>query len=526
MTLEPAEPSKRSKIVALLSAGLFVATVLLYLPSVRYDYTGYDDFLYVDKEIITRGVTLDGARWAFTIGEGRHYWHPLAWMSHMLDAQLFGRSPGAHHIVNAVIHAVAAVACFLVLYAMTANLWAAFVTAALFAWHPLHVGSVAWISERKDVLSGVAFFATLGVYTWYARRPGAGRYIAVFIATAIALSTKPMLVTLPCVMLLLDVWPLRRENSWTRFALEKLPLLALSAAVCVASYQIQIYDHSLRSAETHPIPLRLANAVVSYVRYLYFTLWPVKLSIFYPYRAWSTAQVTGAALVLIAITAVTLWQRRRRPHLLIGWLWFVGMMVPAIGIIQSGSQSMADRYTYLPLVGVFIMIAWSVPWQKRAASVVAAVVLAACIAMSLYQLQFWRNDLTLFGRAMAVTENNHLAHGYVGKALAAQNRDAEAMAQYARALELNPNYWEVHYNLGNLLLRAERTREAIEAYRRSVEVHPIYPDAWNNLGIALAMQKDYAEAERSFAKAAELAPQRADIAANLARVRAMQKSSG
>jgi tetratricopeptide (TPR) repeat protein len=514
------------RLVALLSAGLFLATVLLYAPSVRYDYTGYDDFLYVDKEIITRGVTLDGVRWAFTIGQGRHYWHPLAWMSHMLDNQLFGRSPGAHHIVNAVIHALAAVVCFVVFNAMTRNLWAAFVTAALFAWHPLHVGSVAWVSERKDVLSGLAFFATLGVYAWYARRPGIGRYVAVFVATAVALSTKPMLVTLPCVMLLLDVWPLRRETSWSRLALEKLPLLALSAAVCIASYQIQIYDHSLRSAETHPIALRLANAIVSYVRYLYFTVWPVKLSIFYPYRAWSAAQVAGAAVVLIAITAVALWQRRQRPHVLIGWLWFLGTMVPAIGIIQSGSQSMADRYTYLPLVGVFIMIAWSVPWHRPAASIAGGVVLAACCAMSLYQLQFWRNDLALFGRAMAVTENNHLAHGYVGKALAAEKRDTEAMAQYARALELNPSYWEVHYNRGNLLLRNGEVPQAIDAYRRSVEIHPIYPDAWNNLGIALARQGALAEAEQSLIKAAELAPERTDIAANLARVRAMQKSAG
>lgn len=517
-------PAPSHRLVAILCAGLFVATVLLYAPTARFGFIGYDDPLYVHKDVIARGVTIEGIRWTLGIGPGRHYWHPLAWVSHMLDVQLFGHHAGAHHLVNVVIHAAAAVVCFLVLRAMTGNVWAAALTAALFAWHPLHVGSVAWVSERKDVLAGLAFFITLGIYAWYARRPGVARYLGLFAATAVALATKPMLVTLPCVMLLLDHWPLARRASWTKLALEKLPLLALSAAASIASYQIQIHDQALRSAETHPMAIRAGNAIVSYVRYLYFTAVPLKLSIFYPYRAWAAWQVAAAAGVLVAITAVVLWQRRSRPYLVVGWLWFLGMLVPVIGIIQSGSQAMADRYTYLPLVGLFIMIAWAVSYTRRTA-IVAAIVLVACGAMTLYQLQFWRNDLALFGRALAVTENNHLAHGYVGKALAAQNRDEEAFAHYQRALAINPHYWEVYYNLGNLLLRAGRTQEAIDAYRRAVEIQPKLADAWNNLGIALATQGNYAEAEQSLINASAVAPGRADIAANLARVRARLDSS-
>ena len=519
------EDSNHRRLVALLGAGLFLATVLLYAPAARYDFIGYDDPEYVHKPIVARGVTLEGIRWTVGIGPGRHYWHPLAWMSHMLDVQLFGHDAGAHHLVNAVLHAAAAVACFLVLRAMTGDVWPAALTAALFAWHPLHVGSVAWVSERKDVLSGLAFFATLGVYAWYAKRPGAARYAALLAATAVALSTKPMLVTLPCVMLLLDYWPLARRERWARLALEKLPLLALSAAASIASYQIQIYDHALRSAETHPIAIRAGNALVSYVRYLYLTAVPLKLSIFYPYHAPAAWQVAGAALVLVAITAAAVWQARRRPYVLVGWLWFLGMLVPVIGVIQSGSQSMADRYTYLPLVGVFVMIAWALPYARRWTAVVAAAVLLACCAVSLYQIQFWRNDFTLFGRALAVTEKNHLAHGFVGKALAAQERDDEAFAHYQQALAINPDYWETYYNLGNLFLRNGRVPEAIDAYRRAVEIRPKLADAWNNLGIALASQEKLAEAEQSLLKAAEAAPNRADIAANLARVRARLGSS-
>jgi tetratricopeptide (TPR) repeat protein len=502
----------------MLCAGLFFGTVLLYAPTARFELTGYDDFLYVQGKQVQPGLTIDGVRWAFGIGEGRHYFEPLSWISHMAAVQVFGQRPGAHHLVNVVIHAAAAVALLLALVQLTGALWPSATTAALFAWHPLHVGSVAWVAERKDVLSGLGFAITLMTYAWYARRPTVGRYLALFACFAVALMTKPMLVTVPCVLLLLDYWPLKRFHAPGRVIAEKIPLLALSAAACIASVKIQFLDAAIRSGATHPLPLRLGNALVSYVRYLYKTAVPVRLSIFYPYEVWSAWQIAASAGLLIAITVAVILQRCSRPHLLVGWLWFVGMLVPVIGIVQSGSQSMADRYTYLPLIGVFIMVCWSIRWTRES-RIAAGVVLMACCGLSLYQLQFWKNDFTLFSRALEATENNHLAHGYVGKSLADRHDDQEAQEHYQRALEINPQYWETHYNLGNLLLRQGRTQDAIAHYSETVRLQPKFPDALNNLGIAQASQADWAAAEQSFRAAAEAAPDRVDIAQNLARVR-------
>ena len=512
-------PSHR--LVAFLCAGLFLGTVLLYAPTARYGFIGYDDPLYVDNPRVQDGLTPRNIAWAFALGpDHASNYHPVTWLSHMLDFTLAGRArPGFHHLHNVVLHAAAAAALLLVLYRATGVPWPAAGVAALFAWHPLHVQSVAWVAERKDVLCGLLFFLTIAAYAEFARRPAASRYALVLLGAAAAMLAKPMLVTLPFVLMLLDFWPLRRDTRSWRLFLDKLPLLGMAVAVSVLTVLAQGAGGAIRSTENLPLSVRLANVPVAYVRYLFKTVWPVDLAVFYPYRTWSPAVVVGAVTLLLLVTVVAVWQRRRRPYVMVGWLVFLGMLVPVIGVVQVGEQSIADRYTYLPLVGVFVMVCYAAP-RGKGTGVLAAVALVACCAATLYQIRFWKDDHALFGRALEVTRDNYIAHGYVGKALAARQEDAAALSHYDRAIAIKPAYAEAHYNRGNLLLRTGRMQDAVDAYRRAVDLRPDFADAWNNLGIALATQANYADAEQSLIKASAEAPQRADIAANLARVRA------
>ena len=493
------------RLVAVLCACLFAGTLLLYAPTFSFGFIGYDDPLYVDHPRVQEGLTLRNIAWAFTPGPGRaSNYHPVTWLSHMLDYSLAGRRPGFHHAHSVVLHAIAATVLLVTLYRMTGgDVWPSAVVAALFTWHPLHVQSVAWVAERKDVVSGLLFFVTLLAYGEYARKPSSPRYAIVLVAAAAALLAKPMLVTLPFVLLLLDYWPLRRAGDVrpARLILEKLPLLAMSIAVSVLTVLAQGRGGAIRTAENLPLSERLANVPVSYVRYLIKTAWPVDLAVFYPYRVWPAAVVVASTLVLLIISALAAWQWRRQPHLIVGWLIFLGMLVPVIGIVQVGEQSIADRYTYLPLVGVFVMACFTAP-RGRWSGVVAAVVLAACAALTVYQVRFWRDDLTLFNRALETTRDNYLAHGYVGKALAAQQQPAAAMAHYDRALEIKPRYFEVHYNRANLLLAAGRVDEAIAGYRRAVEINPDFPEAWQNLAAALARKGDLEMAREYLKRAA------------------------
>ncbi|MEA2735293.1 MAG: hypothetical protein QOE14_1744, partial [Humisphaera sp.] len=340
----------------ILCAGLFLGTVLLYAPTAWYGFIGYDDPLYVENAHAREGLSFANVRWAFTLGPERAgNYHPVTWLSHMLDFSLAGARPGFHHAHNALLHATAAVTLLLVLYRATGALWASAAVAALFAWHPLHVQSVAWVAERKDVLSGLLFFLTLAAYVHYARRQTVGRYLGLLVLAAAALLAKPMLVTLPFVLLLLDYWPLRRQERWPRLIVEKLPLVAMAIAMSVLTVLAQGKSGAIRTTENLPLVVRLANVPVSCVRYLYLTAWPLDLAIFYPYRAWSAATVAASTALLLTISGLALWQRRRRPYLIVGWLIFLGMLVPVIGIVQVGEQSIADRYTYLPLIGIFIM---------------------------------------------------------------------------------------------------------------------------------------------------------------------------
>jgi len=471
---------------------LALATLLAYWPVVQCGYLNLDDDLYVTANpAVWGGLTLAGARWALTATHAG-LWHPLTWLSHMLDVQLYGSNPAGHHATNLLLHVANVVLLLLVLVRTTGALWPSAAVAALFALHPLRVESVAWVAERKDLLSGLFGLTTIWAYARYAERPHAGRYALVALSLALGLMAKPMLVTLPLVLLLLDRWPLRRGTS-LRLVVEKMPLLALAAAAgimeMVAAQRAGAVGHLAR----FPLEARLANALVSYARYLGKTLWPSGLAVFYPYpSAWPAPQLAGAAGLLMAVTLLAIVQMRRRPYLLVGWLWFLGMLFPVSGVVQAGSQAMADRFTYLPLIGLFVMAAWGgqdllARWPVRppvlAACAVALLLALGCTTWR--QVGYWHDSTRLFTHALEVTSANWLAHNNLGDALAREGKLEEATRHIAESIRLEPSNPDAHYNLGVVLHRQGRPAEAIAHYREALRLAPDYPNAHNNLGVAL-----------------------------------------
>jgi tetratricopeptide (TPR) repeat protein len=482
----------------------------------------------------------------------------------MLDCQLFGPGAGPMHVSSVAMHAAAAVVLFLALRRMTGARWASAAVAALFALHPLRVESVAWISERKDVLSTLLWMMTLLAYARYVERPGARRYALVALAFAAGLLAKPMVVTLPFALLLLDLWPLRRvslsdpsKDAWMRVLLEKAPLLALAAATSLIVYRAQSQAGAVTSFAALPIVARVANALLSYVSYLGMTAWPQGMAAFYPYReVFPPLRVTGAGLVLGAVTVAAAWRIRHEPWLLVGWLWYVGTLVPVIGIIRAGDQAMADRFVYVPQVGLWLMLVWSVATRatseraRSAAAAAAALVLVACIVGTRLQLPYWRDSEALFARALAVTRNNALAHTNYGFAILEHGRTEEALSHFERAVALKPYYakarvnfglglgtlgrsdeaiaeyrealrlapdWAVaHYDLGLELGAVGRLDEAIAEYREALRLDPDYAKAHNNLGLALARQGHAQEALAQYERALALAPELAAVHNNIA----------
>jgi tetratricopeptide (TPR) repeat protein len=538
----------------LVCAALFVGTLLLFSRAATFEFVNIDDAEYVvDNPGLRLGVGTDAVRWAFTNVQSSN-WHPLTWLSHALDVTLFGLAPGAHHAVNVLWHALNAVLAFLMLRRATGAFWTSAACAALFAWHPLRAESVAWVSERKDVLS--AFFFLLALWAWagYARtdddRPathaGARRgmrsawYALALVAFALGLLAKAMLVTLPFVLLLLDAWPFTRlrRARLPALLLEKLPFFALSAASAAATYLAQ--DTAGATFKTIPLDLRLANAAISVVRYLGKLVWPFDLSVLYPYPAsWPVWAVAGALLLLLGVTALALWQAPRRPWIVVGWLWFLGMLVPVIGIVQVGVQAMADRYTYLPILGVQIALLWTLrDWALRDAQRVrgaaaAVAVLLLCGALRTWQqVGVWQSSITLFGHATAVTDDNYLAYSNLGMALASAERFPEAEQSFRRVLEIDPphfpdktmwdNDYMVRYALAVTLIRQERYGEAGEQLGRVLERVPDYLDANSHYGTILAMQGRLDDARRSFERAVQHQPDSALALANLARLDLLQ----
>jgi protein O-mannosyl-transferase len=467
---------------------LAAITFAVFGQTLRHGFINYDDDKYVyDNAVVAKGLTLKGILWAFTYGEIGH-WHPLTWISHMLDCQFYGLNPGGPHLTNVALHAAAAVLLFLVLREMTGNLWRSAFVAAVFAIHPLRVESVAWIAERKDVLSGVFFMLTLWAYVRYARQPSVSRYVAVALLYGLGLLCKNTLVTLPFVLLLLDWWPLQRlgPRKLPGLVKEKIPLFLLSLGSCVATVLV---PEKMIDADRIPLLERIGNAVASYVIYLRQMIYPAGLAIPYPNPPHGVPfWETGLAVVLLAaITISVLVFRKGRPYLLAGWLWYLGMLVPAIGLVQISYYARADRYTYLPQIGIYVAMTWLVAdWAgKRLAAGLMTGVIAVLMVCAFIQTGYWKNDETLWNHALACTTGNYIPHYDLGLYFAGKGKLNEAITQYQDALQIEPDNVDALNNLGIALFDSGHVNDAVARYQKALQIKPDYAPAHYNLGKAL-----------------------------------------
>ncbi len=519
----------------LLAALLALATIALYWPATRHDFINYDDPAYVTANVhVQNGLTLENLKWAFSNPVSDN-WHPVTMLSHMLDCQLFGLKPWGHHLTSLLLHAFNTALVFLLLRTMTGAVWRSLLVAALFGAHPLHVESVAWVAERKDVLSTFFWMLTLWAYAKYVeatpdRNSGSKVwYCAALAMFVLGLMSKAMLVTMPCVMLLLDYWPLQRfkvQGSWFRvhsLVVEKIPFFALAAAASLVTYAVQQQQGAVVTVENLPPGARVGNALVSYCRYLEKLFWPTDLAVYYPYPGyWPLAEVLLAGLFLCGLSALLFVQRRRYPFLLVGWLWFVGTLVPVIGLVQVGEQAMADRYTYIPSVGVLILTIWGAyeltrRWRHHTMvlSLGGAAAIILCCALTRQQLGYWQDSETLFRYTLKVTQNNYIAYYSLGNALLEKGQTEEAISQFQEAIRCKPDYAIAHNNLGKAFLNQGRTDEAISQFQEAIRYKPEYAEAHNNLGAAFGEKGQIDEAIRQYQEAIRLEPNDADAYSNL-----------
>jgi Tfp pilus assembly protein PilF len=523
----------RPRVIGLLLA---FATLLAYLPATHDRFINYDDDNYITQNpVVQKGLTWTGVKWAFTTWHASN-WHPLTWLSHMTDCELFRLNPGGHHLVNVLFHAANATLLFMLLLKLTDALWPGVFIAALFAWHPLRVESVAWVSERKDVLS--TFFALLALlaYVRYVQcvtsdrgsAPGGLRvtghgsrfYWLALACFALGLMSKPMLVTLPFVMLLLDYWPLGRiatpvpaaqGSTLHKLLLEKWPFFLLAVLSSTVTFLAQ-RNAAIASLAKVPLTLRLENAILAYGTYLLKAVWPVHLAVFYPLPKHITWQITTTvATALILISAKAWMERRRSPWLLAGWLWFLGTLVPVIGLVQVGDQALADRYSYFPLVGIFIALTFTVAkWAngfrlpRTACAFAGVLILSACLVLTEKQLRYWHDSESLFTHALAVTKDNALAHLNLGAALQDQKQLSQALVQYQEVLRLDPARHEAYNNIGRILSDQGKPQDALDYCRASARLNPKSPFSHNNLGLVLMELGRFDEAMGQFSAAAQL----------------------
>jgi len=508
---------------------LVLTTFSLYWRVSGYDFINFDDYDYVAQNpYVQAGLTAKGTIWALTSFHGGN-WHPLTWLSHMLDCQLFGSKAGMHHLTNLLIHIVNSILLFLVFGKMTGSVWRSAFVAAMFALHPLHVESVAWISERKDVLSTFFWMLTMWAYIRYTERSGLARYLLIPLFFFLGLMSKPMLVTLPFVLLLMDFWPLGRlklgqsgkENgiefqktsvSW--LIMEKAPLFAITAVVSIVTIIAAQKGGAVPSLDSLSLMDRAANSLVSYIGYIRKMFWPNDLAVFYPHPGslpmW---QAAGAGLLLTCLSVIFIKGFRRRPYLAVGWLWYLGSLVPVIGLVQGGAQAIADRYTYIPLIGLFIMLAWGISdlagkWRYRRLllGIMAGLLLFAIVVCTHLQLRHWENSIFLFSHTANVTANNYLAHNNLGNAFFKHGMIAAAIKHYSESLRIKPSYAKAYYNLANALQRQGNIEQAINHYLAAVRISPLYAEAHNNLGAALADQGKIDEAISHFEEAVRIKP--------------------
>jgi tetratricopeptide (TPR) repeat protein len=520
----------------LIYTGLGLVTLCLYLPVLQHGFVEYDDQQYVTDNLrVQAGLTWSGLVWAFGFHAGN--WHPLTWISHMVDCQIFGARAGGHHLTSVLLHVASTLLLFSVLNRMTNTVWRSAAVAALFAWHPLHVESVAWVAERKDVLCAFFWMLTLSFYVKYAAQPSIARYRFALGSFVLCLMSKPMGVTLPFVLLLLDYWPLNRfsefaarqpekslprfaQKSWRQLALEKIPFLALSAIACALTLCAQ--ELAIVSTAGLPVSQRVAHVLVAYNHYLVAMFVPRNLAVYYPYQIHlPTLTILCAVIVLGLVTFLAIKNFRSRPYVIVGWLWYLGTLVPVIGLVQVGDQAWADRYTYIPLIGLFVPVVWLTFENIRSRMLLqntSVIVAGALIATTSVQLGYWRDTRTLFEHTEKVTRQNFMAVTILGSLLAKEGRLIEAIAYYRTALSYSPNFPEAHFFLGNALDEQGKMDEAVAEYKKALWFKPTQEQTHIFLGIALAKQKKYDEAIANYNAALKLNPDSAVAQNNLARI--------
>jgi FOG: TPR repeat len=570
-TLNSEATQHKILIPVLICLALVILTVVTFWSLKYCGFINLDDNLYVYENVyVQSGLNWNSIVQAFSseLAKISGHWHPLTWLSLMLDYQIFGLNPSGYHLINLLFHVMNTLLLFIILRRMTKTLWPSAFVAALFAIHPLHVESVAWIAERKDVLSTFFWMLTMGAYSYYVEHPGFRRYFFVLLFFALGLMAKSMLVTLPFVLLLLDYWPLRRfqeikpadpEYKWSLIyplLWEKVPLFVLAILSSIVTYVAAQKGGAVSSIEAIPLGVRIGNAFVSYIAYIGKMIWPSNLAVFYPYPKFLVPwQVLGSVFLLIAITLVVIWRAKKFPYLATGWLWYAGTLVPVIGILQAGPQAMADRYTYIPLIGLFIMVAWGVPellkkWNHRKEILLASSALSIlCFSIITWtQVGYWQNNITLFDHTLKVTYNNWLAYynrgvaynglgnyrqtiedlnraikikpGFAdaysnrGVAYAGFGNYRQAIEDFNGAIKIKPGYADAYYNRGHAYADLGNYKQAIEDYNRAIEIKPGYAEAYNNRGAAYNVLSNYRQAIEDYGRAIEIKPGWADAYIN------------
>jgi protein O-mannosyl-transferase len=534
---------------------LITAISIPYLQVINHGFINYDDGKYIlNNPQVINGLSMNSFIWAFTSSYASN-WHPLTWLSHIIDFQIFGLDPGMFHLVNVLLHSANTLLLFLILNKMTGELWKSALVAALFAIHPVHVESVAWISERKDVLSTFFWMLTMMGYLWYVQQRNIQRYLAVLVCYILGLLSKPMLVTLPFVLLLIDFWPLnggelvqtdgkltnktipvRPIIPWSRLSpliREKIPLLILAMMSCSVTFYVQQSGGAMSPLDKLHLGTRLLNALSSYLIYLWKMLVPLKLAVYYPYPSWDyyfLFSAIGSLSMILLITCLVLFVIKTRPYLAVGWFWYLGTLVPVIGIVQVGSQSMADRYTYIPLIGIFIMIIWGIGGlidhrhsKQLLFRVISVIMLFSLIWATWVQVGYWKDNETLFRHAIEVTKNNDLAYNSLAKELFNQKKYAQALSLLQDCLKIKRNKFETYNNLGNVLAAMGNLDGSLSSYKESLRLNPHQGTVYFNVGITFYEKRDFKKASEYFQEAVQEDPGLADQIKTLENARNEQK---